>query len=122
PKPPGAILRGLPASHLTQVTFPALLTVSGCATKERPDATNGSGYLGTHCIRRVKRSPAALSVPSRMQYNRRGTPRIGGNSMASTPQLDADISRIGHEIYEAKLRPKVETDENIGKLISIDIQ
>jgi hypothetical protein len=42
--------------------------------------------------------------------------------MAPTTQLDDDISRIGHEIYETQLRPKVETEENIGKLISIDIK
>ena len=41
--------------------------------------------------------------------------------MAPTTQLDDDISRIGHEIYETQLRPKVETEGNIGKLISIDI-
>ncbi len=41
--------------------------------------------------------------------------------MAATTELDDDISRIGHEIYETQLRPKVETEENIGKLISIDI-
>ena len=41
--------------------------------------------------------------------------------MATTAERDDRISRIGHEIYEAQLRPKVETDENIGKLISIDI-
>ena len=41
--------------------------------------------------------------------------------MASTTERDDPISRIGHEIYETQLRPRVETDENIGKLISIDI-
>jgi hypothetical protein len=41
--------------------------------------------------------------------------------MASTAPHDDRISRIGHEIYETQLRSKVETDENIGKLISIDI-
>jgi hypothetical protein len=41
--------------------------------------------------------------------------------MASTAPSDDRISRIGHEIYETRLRPQVETDENIGKLISIDI-
>jgi hypothetical protein len=40
--------------------------------------------------------------------------------MARTP-LDDRISRIGHEIYETQLRDTVETEENIGKLISIDI-
>ena len=42
--------------------------------------------------------------------------------MASTVEHDDPISRIGHEIYENQLRPQVETDENIGKLISIDIK
>jgi hypothetical protein len=41
--------------------------------------------------------------------------------MAATTPLDDSISRIGHEIYETQLRPKVETEANIGKLISIDI-
>ena len=42
--------------------------------------------------------------------------------MASTTERDDSISKIGHEIYETQLRSKVETDENIGKLISIDIK
>ena len=42
--------------------------------------------------------------------------------MASTTEVDEKLSTIGHEIYETKLRPKVETEENIGKLISIDIK
>ena len=41
--------------------------------------------------------------------------------MATTAERDDRVSRIGHEIYETQLRPKVETEENIGKLISIDI-
>jgi hypothetical protein len=41
--------------------------------------------------------------------------------MASTPDRDDHMSRIGHEIYETQLRPTVETEENIGKIISIDI-
>jgi hypothetical protein len=41
--------------------------------------------------------------------------------MASTTERDETISRIGHEIYETQLRPTVETDENNGKLIPIDI-
>ena len=41
--------------------------------------------------------------------------------MASTTPRDDRISQIGHEIYETQLRPQVETEENIGKLISIDI-
>jgi hypothetical protein len=39
---------------------------------------------------------------------------------ASTPE-DERVSRVGHEIYETQLRLSVETEENIGKLISIDI-
>ena len=41
--------------------------------------------------------------------------------MATTTERDDRICRIGHEIYETQLRATVETDENIGKLISIDI-
>lgn len=32
-----------------------------------------------------------------------------------------ELGRIGHELYETNLRPKVETKDNIGKIISIDI-
>ena len=32
-----------------------------------------------------------------------------------------ELGRIGHELYENNLRVKVETKENIGKVISIDI-
>lgn len=41
--------------------------------------------------------------------------------MSTSTPLDEMISKIGHEIYETQLRGKVETEENIGKLISIDI-
>jgi hypothetical protein len=33
-----------------------------------------------------------------------------------------EIRRVGEEIYERNIRGKVETEENIGKLISIDIE
>ena len=33
-----------------------------------------------------------------------------------------EIGRRGEEIYERDLRAKVETEENIGKIISIDIE
>ena len=33
-----------------------------------------------------------------------------------------EIGRRGKELYETKIRPIVETDENIGKLISINIE
>lgn len=33
-----------------------------------------------------------------------------------------EISRIGQELYDKKLRAQVETEENIGKIISIDIE
>lgn len=33
-----------------------------------------------------------------------------------------EISRIGRELYERQIRLKVETEENIGKIVSIDIE
>ena len=33
-----------------------------------------------------------------------------------------EIGRIGHELYEKDFRARVETKENIGKVISIDIE
>lgn len=33
-----------------------------------------------------------------------------------------EVGRIGHELYEKQIRSKVETEENIGKIISIDIE
>lgn len=33
-----------------------------------------------------------------------------------------EISRIGQALYEQGIRAKVETEENIGKIISIDIE
>jgi hypothetical protein len=41
--------------------------------------------------------------------------------MSTSTPLDERISKIGHEIYETQLRATVETEENIGKIISIDI-
>jgi hypothetical protein len=35
---------------------------------------------------------------------------------------DQEVDQRGKEIYEKQLRAKVETKENIGKIISIDIQ
>lgn len=32
-----------------------------------------------------------------------------------------DVARIGTRIYEEQIRPQVETDENIGKLLMVDI-
>ena len=32
-----------------------------------------------------------------------------------------ELSRIGHEFYETNLRQKVETQDNVDKIISIDI-
>jgi hypothetical protein len=38
-------------------------------------------------------------------------------------RLSADeINRRGTELYEQQLRPYVETPENIGKIISIDVE
>jgi hypothetical protein len=33
-----------------------------------------------------------------------------------------EIGRRGQEIYEKRLRPLVETEENVGKIISIDVE
>jgi hypothetical protein len=33
-----------------------------------------------------------------------------------------EISSIGRELYERQIRPQVETEENIGKIVSIDIE
>jgi hypothetical protein len=33
-----------------------------------------------------------------------------------------EIGRRGQEIYEQKLRPLVETEKNIGKVVSIDVE
>ena len=33
-----------------------------------------------------------------------------------------EISRIGQELYEQSIRATVETEENIGKIISIDVE
>jgi len=35
---------------------------------------------------------------------------------------DEEISRRGQERYERDIRSKVETDENVGKLVSIDVE
>ncbi len=43
--------------------------------------------------------------------------------MPHNPELSpAEVVRIGEVIYEEKLRSSVETDENIGKHIIIDIE
>ncbi|MDZ8106930.1 MAG: hypothetical protein RMX96_24545 [Nostoc sp. ChiSLP02] len=41
----------------------------------------------------------------------------------SYPTLDdEEIARRGKEVYETQIRAQVETAENIGKIISIDIE
>jgi hypothetical protein len=43
--------------------------------------------------------------------------------IVSHPRFSGEeIAQRGRELYEQRLRPKVETDENIGKIISIDIE
>ena len=34
----------------------------------------------------------------------------------------AEVGRRGQEIYEQRLRAQLETEENIGKLLSIDVE
>ncbi len=44
------------------------------------------------------------------------------NNTISEPRLSKEeISRRGEEIYASRLRSQVETEENIGKLIALDI-
>ncbi|HLJ54594.1 MAG TPA: hypothetical protein VKT77_06095 [Chthonomonadaceae bacterium] len=33
-----------------------------------------------------------------------------------------EITRRGKELYEQRIRPLVETEENVGKIVSIDIE
>ncbi len=42
--------------------------------------------------------------------------------MPHTQYSDGEISQRGKELYERSIRAKVETEENIGKLVSIDIE
>jgi hypothetical protein len=52
--------------------------------------------------------------------------RIGSNArrrIMSHPRLSGDeVARRGKELYEHRIRDKVETEENIGKIISIDVE
>ena len=41
--------------------------------------------------------------------------------MIDTPLSGEEIGRRGQEIYETRLRAALETEENIGKIVSIDI-
>src|SRR5439155_3059506 len=41
--------------------------------------------------------------------------------MARSQDITEEIGRRGQEIYEQKLRALVETEDNIGKIISIDV-
>lgn len=42
--------------------------------------------------------------------------------MSYVSPVDQEIAQRGKEIYEKQIRAKVETQENIGKIISIDIK
>ena len=42
--------------------------------------------------------------------------------MARSQDITEEIGRRGQEIYEQKLRALVETEDNIGKIISIDVE
>lgn len=43
-------------------------------------------------------------------------------SMSYHNLSDEEIAQRGKEFYEKQIRPQVETTENIGKIISIDIE
>lgn len=42
--------------------------------------------------------------------------------MARSSLIREEIARLGKEIYQKRIRPQVETVENIGKIISIDVE
>jgi hypothetical protein len=42
--------------------------------------------------------------------------------MPVTAYPPGEIVRIGKELYEREVRPKVETDENVGKILVLDIE
>ena len=41
--------------------------------------------------------------------------------MGDSPHSGEEVGKRGQEIYETKLRSRVETEQNIGKIISIDV-
>ena len=42
--------------------------------------------------------------------------------MVKTHLSNAEISRRGHQLYEQELRRQVETEENIGKILVLDVE
>jgi hypothetical protein len=44
------------------------------------------------------------------------------NNAIDSPNDDREIARRGQIFYESAIRSKVETPDNIGKIISIDIE
>jgi hypothetical protein len=42
--------------------------------------------------------------------------------MPRTRLTDEEISRRGQKLYEQRIRAKVETPDNVGKLVSIDVE
>jgi len=47
---------------------------------------------------------------------------MGVTQMAHTRYSSEQISHRGKQLYEERIRALVETDENIGKVVSIDIE
>jgi hypothetical protein len=48
--------------------------------------------------------------------------QIGGTHMPHSRFSGEEISRLGRDLYEHRLRDSVEVGENIGKLIAIDVE
>lgn len=42
--------------------------------------------------------------------------------MTRSNLMREEIARLGRELYQKRIRPQVETAENIGKIISIDVE
>lgn len=45
-----------------------------------------------------------------------------GTNMAHPRYSGEEIARRGEELYEEKLRGQIETEDNIGRIVSIDIE
>src|SRR6478672_2732480 len=51
-----------------------------------------------------------------------GLPSAEEQSVSHPRFAGDEIARRGKELYEHRLRARVETDENLGKIVSIDIE
>jgi hypothetical protein len=64
----------------------------------------------------------ACSFRCRMKVSKCNNLNRKTKSMLYSAFSDEEIARRGKEIYETQIRAQIETTENIGKIISIDIK